>query len=68
MDHRYQGPLVITKNIVKGLYRLEGVEDPDMVVIKISGAHLKPHNHPDEEHVHVSKTDETCSALWQTFW
>ena len=65
MDHRYQGPLVITKNLGKGFYRLQDVEDPGVVIEKISGAHLKPYKDPDQDP--VSKADEflhcgNCSA------
>ena len=66
MDHRYQGPFVITQNLGKGLYRLQGVEDPGIVTTRVSGAHLKPYKYPDEEHVSVA--NEICFLVLQLFW
>lgn len=51
MDHRYQGPYLITKHLGKGLYRLQAAHNPSEVIKKINGAHLKPYKDPVEEHV-----------------
>ena len=48
-NHCYQGPFVITKNLGKEFYRLQDVEDPGVVVKKISGAYFKPYKDPEQD-------------------
>ena len=46
MDTRFVGPYVITKNVGKGLYALQLVKNPSVVIQRVNGAHLKPYQTP----------------------
>ena len=46
MDARFLGPYIITKDLGRGLYSLELIEDRTVVVHRVNGAHLKPYQTP----------------------
>ena len=46
MDTRFVGPYIITKNVGKGLYALQLVKNPSVVIQRVNGAHLKPYQTP----------------------
>ena len=46
MDAKFVGPFIITKNLGKGLYALQLVENPDRVIDRVNGMHLKPYLTP----------------------
>ena len=41
LDHRWNGPFKITKCLGRGLYSLERINDPKVVVSRVNGVHLK---------------------------
>ena len=47
LDDRYDGAFKITKLLPNGVYLIEPVEDPSKVM-RVTGAHLKPYNMPDD--------------------
>ena len=46
MDAKYVGPFVISKNLGKGLYALQSIENPGHVLDRVNGVHLKPYLMP----------------------
>ena len=46
MDTRFVRPYIITKNVGKGLYALQLVKNPSVVIQRVNGAHLKPYQTP----------------------
>ena len=46
MDTRFVGLYIITKNVGKGLYALQLVTNPSVVIQQVNGAHLKPYQTP----------------------
>ena len=46
MDAKFVGPFIITKNLGKSLYALQLVENPDRVIDRLNGIHLKPYLTP----------------------
>ena len=46
MDAKFVGPFIITKSLGKGLYALQLVENPDRVIDRVNGVHLKPYLTP----------------------
>ena len=48
MDARFTGPYIITQNVGNGLYALQLIEDPTVVVERVNGAHLKPYITPHQ--------------------
>ena len=49
MDEHYIVPYVITKHYGKGIYSLQGVDDPGEIIPRVNGAQLKPYiDQPDE--------------------
>jgi hypothetical protein len=42
LDCQYQGPYVIIKCFGKGIYSIQEVAQPNEIIQKVSGAHLKP--------------------------
>ena len=62
MDARFLGPYIITKNLGRGLYSLELIEDPTVVVHRVNGAHLKPYQTPcqsPESSTHTGDSPQT---------
>ena len=62
MDARFLGPYIITKNLGKGLYFLELIEDPTVVVHRVNWAHLKPYQTPcqsPESSTHTGDSPQT---------
>ena len=47
LDDRYDGAFKIAKLLPNGVYLIESVEDPSKVM-RVTGAHLKPYNMPDD--------------------
>ena len=48
LDDRYDGPFKIAKQLPNGVYLIESIEDPSKV-FRVTGAHLKPFNFPNEQ-------------------
>lgn len=58
MDRKWRGPYSITKCLGKGLYMVKAVDNPDVVVSRVNGAHIKPYRTPppsptDKVSIHV---------------
>ena len=62
MDARFLGPYIITKDLGRGLYSLELIEDRTVVVHRVNGAHLKPYQTPcqsPESSTHTGDSPQT---------
>ena len=46
IDTRFVGLYIITKNVSKGLYALQLLKNPSVVIQRVNGAHLKPYQTP----------------------
>lgn len=46
LDHKWTGPYVISHHLGKGLYSLKGIDNPEVIVSRVNGAHLKPYHSP----------------------
>ena len=46
LDYKYVGPFTITKCLGKGLYSLQSIENPDVVIKSVNGVHIKPYLTP----------------------
>ena len=47
MDPKWLGPYMITKDIGKGFYKLALCENPDKVIMRVNGVHLKSYHTPN---------------------
>ena len=64
LDERFTGAYKIAKILPNGIYLIESVEDPSKVV-RVTGAHLKPYNSPEEapaDPEEVESSPEACSG------
>ena len=64
LDERFTGAYKIAKILPNGVYLIESVEDPSKVV-RVTGAHLKPYNSPEEapaDPEEVESSPEACSG------
>ena len=46
LDYKYVGPFTITKCLGKGLYSLQSIENPEVVIKSVKGVHIKPYLTP----------------------
>ena len=67
MDTRFVGPYIITKNVGKGLYALQLVQNPSVVIEQVNGAHLKPYQTPLQSPA-SSFESNSPSARAMTVW
>ena len=65
MDARYVGPYIIAKKLGKGVYALRDVTDTTLepVLIKVGGAHLKPHKQQQPDDTKDKESSDRVSLI-----
>ena len=62
MDHKYVGPFTITKCLGRGLYSLQSIENPDVVINSVNGVHIKPYLTPPNSFSTLSCSNSSHST------
>ena len=51
LDTKWIGPFEIIASLGRGLYKLADYNDPEIVIPRVNGVHLKKYNQPSKSHV-----------------
>ena len=51
LDTKWIGPFEIIASLGRGLYKLADYNDPEIVIPRVNGVHLKKYNLPNKSHV-----------------